>query len=758
MTGSRRFDMFHARLVSLRRLMAAIPKALRHFGSPLTMLTRSWRIYRREGLAGIRLRVAILHRGGSREATAAALEREYWQYGRIESPPADFRPKVSVIVPNYNHAPYLRARLDAIYGQSYDHFEVILLDDCSTDGSLEILEEYARRYPERTQLVANRENSGGVFRQWARGFGLASGELIWVAESDDYCTPNLMAELVRFFVNPALMLAYCRSDFVSGDPPQRVWTTEEYLNGLGLPLDRPFIRSAHWLVNNAWAIKNVVPNASSALFRHPGRLALFDDPLWHGTRLCGDWIFYLTLIRGGLVGYSPHATNAYRQHPNNTSVRAQREDIYYREHELVCRYISRLYRLQPGVLDRQREQLCYHWRATRGTDPEGEIDRIYDVQRGAATASERLPNIAMVAFALIAGGGETFPVMLANLLKARGHAVTFLNWHQRPTEPGVRNSLDRGMPLLELANHELLPEVLADMGIELIHSHHAWVDVAIATLLGDQSTIRHVVTSHGMYEMLEPENLARSLAVLTPCVDRFVYVADKNLLPFSGEFRRAKGFVRIDNAVAATPPVPVARAALGLTADDFVLCLVSRAIAEKGWAEAIAAVESARSQCGRPIHLLLIGDGPEYERLRAEPARAGIHLLGFRANPRDYFAAADLGFLPTRFTGESAPLVLLECLHAGRPMLVSDVGEIAAMLATDDGPAGALFALDDWQVPVDKVGALIAELARDNHACRRLTARVPVAAARFDPAVMVGKYESVYADCLRSDPAEQGGQ
>jgi glycosyltransferase involved in cell wall biosynthesis len=731
---------------------------LRHFGSPLTMLTRSLRIYRREGMAGIRLRVAILHRGGGDDAAAAALEREYWQYGRIESPPAGFRPLVSVIVPNYNHAPYLRARLDAIYGQTYDHIEVILLDDCSTDGSLAILEEYAQRHPDKTRLVANRENSGGVFRQWAKGFALASGELIWVAESDDYCTPNLVAELVRFFVNPALMLAYCRSDFVSGDPPQRVWTTEEYLNGLGLPLDRPFVRSAHWLVNNAWAIKNIVPNASSALFRHPGRLALFDDPLWHGTRLCGDWIFYLTLIRGGLVGYSPHATNAYRQHPNNTSVRAQREDIYYREHELVCRYISRLYRLQPGVLDRQREQLCYHWRATRGTDPEGEIDRIYDIGRGAETASERRPNIAMVAFALIAGGGETFPVMLANLLKARGHAVTFLNWHQRPTEPGVRNSLDRGMPLLELSNHDLLPDVLADLGIELIHSHHAWVDVAVATLLGGQSPIRHVVTSHGMYEMLEPGNLANSLAVLTPCVDRFVYVADKNLLPFSAEFRAAKHFVRIDNAVAATPPVPIDRAALGLTPDDFVLCLVSRAIPEKGWSEAIAAVEWARSHSRRSIQLLLIGDGPEYDRLRAEPARAGIHLLGFRANPRDYFAAADMGFLPTRFTGESAPLVLLECLHAGRPMLVSEVGEIAAMLATAEGPAGALFGLDNWQVPVERLGALIADLAQDEDACRRLTARVPAAAARFDPAAMVGKYEAVYADCLGSNAAEHSRQ
>ena len=51
-------------------------------------------------------------------------------------------PTVSVIVPNYNHAPYLKQRIDSILGQTYQDFELILLDDCSTDGSREVLEQY----------------------------------------------------------------------------------------------------------------------------------------------------------------------------------------------------------------------------------------------------------------------------------------------------------------------------------------------------------------------------------------------------------------------------------------------------------------------------------------------------------------------------------------------------------------------------------------------------------------------------------------
>lgn len=68
---------------------------------------------------------------------------------------------VSIIVPNYNHENFLRKRLDSIYNQSYKNFEVILLDDKSSDGSVTVLEEYAHRYSNITTLVINKINSGG---------------------------------------------------------------------------------------------------------------------------------------------------------------------------------------------------------------------------------------------------------------------------------------------------------------------------------------------------------------------------------------------------------------------------------------------------------------------------------------------------------------------------------------------------------------------------------------------------------------------
>ena len=108
------------------------------------------------------------------ESSIAEWEGLQW---REELQEQDVAPLVSIIVPNYNHALYLRERLDTIYNQTYPNFEVILLDDCSTDDSRDILEEYAERYSKNTRILFNDVNSGSVFQQWNKGLiYLDSGE------------------------------------------------------------------------------------------------------------------------------------------------------------------------------------------------------------------------------------------------------------------------------------------------------------------------------------------------------------------------------------------------------------------------------------------------------------------------------------------------------------------------------------------------------------------------------------------------------
>ena len=85
------------------------------------------------------------------------------------------KPLVSVIVPNYNYEAYLDVRMESILAQTYDNFEVIFLDDCPSDGSLDVIEKY-KNNPHLKKIVCGDANSGSPFVQWKKGLGLAEGE------------------------------------------------------------------------------------------------------------------------------------------------------------------------------------------------------------------------------------------------------------------------------------------------------------------------------------------------------------------------------------------------------------------------------------------------------------------------------------------------------------------------------------------------------------------------------------------------------
>ena len=121
---------------------------------------------------------------------------------------------ISVIVPNFNHEKYLAFRLDSIFNQTYSNFEVILLDDCSTDNSRQILSEYARN-EKVSHCIFNEINTGNTFKQWAKGIDLAKGELIWIAESDDFCELNFLEEVVKPLLDDKeVVMSYCQSNKV----------------------------------------------------------------------------------------------------------------------------------------------------------------------------------------------------------------------------------------------------------------------------------------------------------------------------------------------------------------------------------------------------------------------------------------------------------------------------------------------------------------------------------------------------------------
>ena len=654
-------------------------------------------------------------------------------------------PLISVIVPNFNHEPYLRARLESIYAQSYRNFEVILLDDKSSDGSVKILEEYVQKFPEISRLVVNEVNSGGVFHQWKKGVEAARGELIWIAESDDYCSLDFLEKLVGFFDHDGVMLAYAKTLFVQDE--KEIWSISEYLSDIDEEAWKSeFISCAHTLVNKAWGIKNIVPNASGALFRNPKGMAILDDALWKKMRICGDWIFYLNVIRGGLVAYTPECTNYYRIHNSNTSVATYAKDIFYEEHEMVASTLCKLYKIDEKLLERQRDSLKSHWDGYM--DGRDDFLRLYDIDRVKSVMGSRKPNIMMVTFALAAGGGETLPIKIANMLSEFGYGVTMVSLQQDDENPQIRSMLKPHIPLIKIEHIERLEAIAVGLGIEVIHSHHAWVDLTLVSLLQDSKSIGMVISTHGMYEMMSHDEFRENFELLKERVDRVVYTADKNLVPFA-EVGADALMVKIGNALEACEIAPIKREELGIAHDAFVLCLVSRAIPQKGWEEAILSVRRAREISGAEIELVLIGEGEEYSRLKDIVNDTFIHFCGFKSNIRDYFAMADLGFLPSRFEGESFPLVVIDCLYASRPVLASNIGEIYTMLHEGDVCSGWVFDLEEMQIPIEKVAHVIAKFATDEEFYQKSLRAIPKIMLKYDPKVMMQKYGDIYSQICK---------
>jgi len=659
---------------------------------------------------------------------------------------------VSIIVPNYNHAPYLRERLDSIYNQTYRNFEVILLDDCSKDGSRKILNEYAQRYPDITRVAFNEKNVGRVNLQWEKGMALANGELIWIAESDDYCELDFLEKLVPAFEKESVQIAYARSVFMKNGSP--CWTLEEYLHDLPeLNWRGTFYETAYNLVRKGFAVKNVIPNVSSALFRKRDKIPDRIMKIWENIRLCGDWLFYLDVLKGGVLFYTSATTNYYRVHEKSTSLDVQKTEKYYIESETISKFVAANYDVDPAIFNHTRQVLLEHYYMNNPNGTVARFDELYSLDRIRKAAASRKPNVLICGFSFSVGGGEIVPIQLANALNQLDVAVTFVNCRYTDTVEQVRNKLPRHVPVVNVNDKIQLIEIAREFGAEIIHSHHASVDQLIAEyVMPTRPNTKHIITLHGMYETIsDKEVIDTLLRKVTASCDKFVYIADKNLRPFQeNNCYDPSRFVKLPNGMPIIKSEAISRQELGIPQDAFVLCLVSRALFTKGWMEAVDIVNRANKLSKREIHLVMVGNGEAYDKLCKHKLSNYIHLVGVQQNTAQYYKMADMGFLPSRYAGESFPLVVIESLLCGKPVLASNLGEVRNMLSMEDNAlAGAVFELKDMKIPIDEVARMVAEIAQNKKYYASMKKRAPRLASRYDILTVAQQYLNVYQSTIK---------
>lgn len=253
-------------------------------------------------------------------------------------------PLVSVIIPNYNHSKFLDERIQSVLNQTYQNFELIILDDKSTDNSVEVINRY-KDNPHVSAVVVNEENSGSTFKQWHKGFELAKGDVVWIAESDDSCDEKLLESLVQGYLDSNAVLAFCKSCKYDVDGNRCSYAPQNILL-------RSFSMTGHDFIKEYMIHDNIVANASSAIFSRQAALSV--DRQYMSMRGEGDWLFWIGLMQTGNVFFCKDELNYFRFHQLNTTKSLSNKGISYIEHKIIYDHLVKKGYIEPDSIWKER--------------------------------------------------------------------------------------------------------------------------------------------------------------------------------------------------------------------------------------------------------------------------------------------------------------------------------------------------------------------------------------------------------------------
>jgi glycosyltransferase involved in cell wall biosynthesis len=220
------------------------------------------------------------------------------------------RPDISIIFTSYNHKEYLVQAIDSLLNQTFTNFEIIIVDDCSTDGSQDILKKY--EYDERVKLYLLEKNTGSYVNASNYGFSYASAEFIIFAQCDDFAERNQLFELIKNArINKDVAVVFSSSNlvdqngkFILCDFDIRTKLFKKFHS------ENSIIRSSE--MNNYLLNSCIIPNLSAALIKK----TTFEEFNFFSNDylVLADWDFWLKVSTKHDFFYIRDPLNNFRQH------------------------------------------------------------------------------------------------------------------------------------------------------------------------------------------------------------------------------------------------------------------------------------------------------------------------------------------------------------------------------------------------------------------------------------------------------------
>ncbi|MFW6028332.1 MAG: glycosyltransferase, partial [bacterium] len=685
------------------------------------------------------------------------------QFGITRAERQQERPRTTLVgvgVPAYDCAAYLEERIWSIFEQTLAPADIFMIDDASPDATVEVMHRLKAFAPSPCRIVVNRENSRSPFLQWKQCLDNLDTPYAWIAESDDSARIRFLDRLVGLLdEDQDVTLAYARSATMDAHSRENDSGHDTHLASVA-PLKRwarSYIRSGREEIAEVLAFENTIPNVSACLVDRKAAAAAAETA--QGFRTCGDWVFYLELLHEGKVAYHAEVLNLHRRHGTSIINRVEAEPIFH-----VERAAAHLLALGLGGLDVEaarrmieREDREFE-RLVRPVRPETGRDWLDVMQRrlldhASGEAPHGAKNVLVILPDLHVGGGQMCGIRLANALAERHYVWIYVVNHS-DGDGDLSGKRAEGVGLLPKMDFEQLAAFVNLVGIDLISSHVWWSDKLAFHLKSRQPETRWLMTMHGCYERIlqEPQIdpwFGDNVAELLHAADAIAYIADKNLKVFERfAVPPAPGHVRkVYNGIA--PPgdlSAVVASKLGADGPARSFVLVGRGIEEKGWREA---AEALRQVNGRlvadgcePVELSFVGKGDFLSELQRDPRFAGLPIrhAGVTDDVFGLLAKADVGLLPSFFPQESLANSVVEYLHAGLPAIVTDIGELPAMIASPDGDAGMVIGFENGRADVEALADAMYLYATDPETLRHHVRRTRSAAAKFDMTTMIRAY------------------
>lgn len=284
-------------------------------------------------------------------------------------------PKVSIVIVNYNYARYLDERISTLLNQSYKDFELIIVDNGSTDNSVEVINQYISDTRVITRFYSENDLP---FKRWNEALDSARGEYFLITAADDSSYPTLLEKIVEKLDNhPSVGLSFSQSWDIDDQGNQlRSW--KEWTDDLDKGRwSKDFIdegkNECQYLL-----FKCTIPNPSAVLMRRSIFLAAgkFDINLRYLT----DWMLWVKMLLISDIAFISEPLNNYRTHTGSLT-NLTKQSLELEERVQIINYLYNNIKAPAGTWQDVYNQTVGNWSTliVKGQIPFAISKKIYKI-------------------------------------------------------------------------------------------------------------------------------------------------------------------------------------------------------------------------------------------------------------------------------------------------------------------------------------------------------------------------------------------